>query len=213
MAARKRPDKRKSLPPLKVVVMSATLDVETFEKFFDEGADKIKIPGRQFPVQILYTKDPQEVGTPYQKMAFAVLIRDLKESRILTMLCPFLSTRTTLMLPFVRPCKFTRILMMKMTYWFFFLAKRKLRIFLCFSKAILTKQPIYQNHSPVTWCSPFGVLEPTCQERQILSTGYLFVFSMLLFLRKSKCLLSSPRQKDASGRLFYLPISQRPPLR
>ena len=62
MAARKNPDKKKTLPPLKVVVMSATLDIETFEKFFDEeGVDKIRIPGRQFPVQVLYTKEPQEV--------------------------------------------------------------------------------------------------------------------------------------------------------
>ena len=51
------------MPPLKVVVMSATLDVETFEKFFEDGADKIRIPGRQFPVQILYTKEPQEVSS------------------------------------------------------------------------------------------------------------------------------------------------------
>jgi len=60
MAARNKRDKKTSLPPLKVVVMSATLDVETFEKFFDEGTDKIQIPGRQYPVQIVYTKEPQE---------------------------------------------------------------------------------------------------------------------------------------------------------
>ena len=48
------------LPPLKVVVMSATLEVETFAKFFPQAAN-IKIPGRVFPVQIVYTKDPQEV--------------------------------------------------------------------------------------------------------------------------------------------------------
>lgn len=61
-ARRAKTDKKaKSLSPLKVVVMSATLDVETFQNFF-EGADKIQIPGRQFPVQTLYTEDPQEVG-------------------------------------------------------------------------------------------------------------------------------------------------------
>ena len=48
-----------SLPPLKVVVMSATLDVETFQGFFPT-AKIIRIPGRTFPVQIVYTKDPQE---------------------------------------------------------------------------------------------------------------------------------------------------------
>jgi HrpA-like RNA helicase len=48
------------LPPLKVIVMSATLDIETFKTFFPQ-AELIKIPGRQFPVQEIYTKDPQEV--------------------------------------------------------------------------------------------------------------------------------------------------------
>lgn len=48
-----------SLPPLKVVVMSATLDVETFQGFFPT-AKIIRIPGRTFPVQIVYTKEPQE---------------------------------------------------------------------------------------------------------------------------------------------------------
>ena len=63
MAARKAKTekKAKSLPPLKVVVMSATLDVETFQDFFT-GADTINIPGRQFPVQVLYTNEPQEVS-------------------------------------------------------------------------------------------------------------------------------------------------------
>lgn len=47
------------LPHLRVVVMSATLDVETFQTFFPK-ATKIQIPGRQFPVQILYTKEAQD---------------------------------------------------------------------------------------------------------------------------------------------------------
>lgn len=47
------------LPPLKVCVMSATLDVETFQHFFP-GSAMIKIPGRQFPVQLAYTDTPQE---------------------------------------------------------------------------------------------------------------------------------------------------------
>jgi HrpA-like RNA helicase len=47
------------LPPLKVVVMSATLQVETFSKFFPQ-AETIRIPGRMHPVQIVYTKEPQE---------------------------------------------------------------------------------------------------------------------------------------------------------
>jgi HrpA-like RNA helicase len=48
------------IPPLKVVVMSATLEVETFSSFFPQ-AETIRIPGRMFPVQIVYTKEPQEV--------------------------------------------------------------------------------------------------------------------------------------------------------
>ena len=47
------------LPPLKVVVMSATLQVDTFVKFFPK-AETIRIPGRMHPVQIVYTKEPQE---------------------------------------------------------------------------------------------------------------------------------------------------------
>lgn len=49
------------LPPLRVVVMSATLEIETFQSFFPAAA-LIKIPGRQFPVQILYTREPEEVS-------------------------------------------------------------------------------------------------------------------------------------------------------
>lgn len=55
----KKDKKAKRLWSLKVVVMSATLDVETFQNFF-EGADTIRIPGRMFPVQTMYTKEPQE---------------------------------------------------------------------------------------------------------------------------------------------------------
>lgn len=47
------------LPPLHVVVMSATLEIETFKAFFPQ-AESIKIPGRQFPVQTLFTPDFQE---------------------------------------------------------------------------------------------------------------------------------------------------------
>jgi ATP-dependent RNA helicase DHX8/PRP22 len=50
------------LPRLKVVVMSATLDTETFKSFFPD-ASSIKIPGRMFPVEIVYTEEPQEVSS------------------------------------------------------------------------------------------------------------------------------------------------------
>lgn len=48
--ARQRPD-------LKIVVMSATLDAEKFQAYFD-NAPLLAIPGRTFPVEIFYTAEP-----------------------------------------------------------------------------------------------------------------------------------------------------------
>lgn len=50
-AARRRPD-------LKVIVTSATLDSEKFSRFFND-CPIVEIPGRTFPVEILYTKQPE----------------------------------------------------------------------------------------------------------------------------------------------------------
>ena len=53
-------NKNTKSPPLRVVVMSATLQLETFETFFG-GPDEvctISIPGRQFAVDLLYTREP-----------------------------------------------------------------------------------------------------------------------------------------------------------
>ena len=47
------------LPRLKVVVMSATLQISTFQSFFS-NCMTIQIPGRLFPVQTVYTADCQE---------------------------------------------------------------------------------------------------------------------------------------------------------
>jgi ATP-dependent RNA helicase DHX8/PRP22 len=47
------------LPRLKVVVMSATLQISTFESFFSNSVT-MTIPGRLFPVQTVYTADYQE---------------------------------------------------------------------------------------------------------------------------------------------------------
>ena len=47
------------LPRLKVVVMSATLQISTFQSFFPDS-ETIQIPGRLFPVQTVYTADYQE---------------------------------------------------------------------------------------------------------------------------------------------------------
>ena len=49
------------LPPLKVCVMSATLDVQLFQTFFPESA-MIKVPGRQYPVQVVYTDEVHDVS-------------------------------------------------------------------------------------------------------------------------------------------------------
>ncbi|KAI6242764.1 RNA helicase [Aphelenchoides fujianensis] len=50
-AIRKRPE-------LKLIVTSATLDAEKFSEYFF-NAPIFRIPGRTFPVEILYTKDPE----------------------------------------------------------------------------------------------------------------------------------------------------------
>ncbi|CAN0085201.1 unnamed protein product, partial [Ectocarpus sp. 8 AP-2014] len=43
---------------MRVVVMSATLDAEKFQKYFDD-APLLKVPGRTFPVEIFYTPTPE----------------------------------------------------------------------------------------------------------------------------------------------------------
>ncbi|KAL2916218.1 DEAH-box ATP-dependent RNA helicase prp43 [Polyrhizophydium stewartii] len=48
----------RSRPDLKVVVMSATLDAEKFQKYFD-NAPLMVVPGRKFPVEIYYTPEPE----------------------------------------------------------------------------------------------------------------------------------------------------------
>ncbi|KAG9015173.1 putative ATP-dependent RNA helicase dhr2 [Tulasnella sp. JGI-2019a] len=49
----------KSLIPLKVIIMSATLDAQRFSQFFN-GAKILYVKGRQHPVLVLHTKDSQE---------------------------------------------------------------------------------------------------------------------------------------------------------
>jgi HrpA-like RNA helicase len=43
---------------LRLIVMSATLQVETFSSFFTD-ASAVIVPGRQFPVEVLYTSEPE----------------------------------------------------------------------------------------------------------------------------------------------------------
>jgi pre-mRNA-splicing factor ATP-dependent RNA helicase DHX16 len=47
---------------IKLLISSATLDAEKFSEYFDY-APIFRIPGRRYPVDILYTKAP-EVITP-----------------------------------------------------------------------------------------------------------------------------------------------------
>jgi pre-mRNA-splicing factor ATP-dependent RNA helicase DHX15/PRP43 len=46
-------------PDLKVVVMSATLNAERFQQYF-EGSPLIDVPGRMFDVEIFYTDAPEK---------------------------------------------------------------------------------------------------------------------------------------------------------
>jgi pre-mRNA-splicing factor ATP-dependent RNA helicase DHX15/PRP43 len=45
-------------PELKVVVMSATLNAERFQEYF-EGSPLLDVPGRMFPVEVFYTQQPE----------------------------------------------------------------------------------------------------------------------------------------------------------
>lgn len=49
----------KTRPDLKLIVMSATLNAEKFQQFF-EGAPLLSVPGRLHPVEILYTQVAEE---------------------------------------------------------------------------------------------------------------------------------------------------------
>lgn len=46
-------------PALRLVVMSATLEAELFLAFFSDSV-LVRVPGRQFPVHLLYTRAPEE---------------------------------------------------------------------------------------------------------------------------------------------------------
>jgi HrpA-like RNA helicase len=47
-------------PDLKIIVTSATLDAEKFSSYFF-NCPIFTIPGRTFPVEVLYTKAPESV--------------------------------------------------------------------------------------------------------------------------------------------------------
>lgn len=48
----------RNFPPLKLIIMSASLDARGFSEYFG-GAKAVHIQGRQFPVDILYTLYPE----------------------------------------------------------------------------------------------------------------------------------------------------------
>lgn len=45
-------------PDLKLIVMSATLEAQKFQKYFND-APLLAVPGRLFPVEIFYTPEPE----------------------------------------------------------------------------------------------------------------------------------------------------------
>ncbi|EQL04180.1 pre-mRNA splicing factor ATP-dependent RNA helicase PRP43 [Ophiocordyceps sinensis CO18] len=45
-------------PDLKIIIMSATLDAQKFQKYFND-APLLAVPGRTFPVEIFYTPEPE----------------------------------------------------------------------------------------------------------------------------------------------------------
>ena len=51
-------DVARARPDLKLIISSATLEAAKFSEFFD-GAPTFKVPGRRFPVDIYYTKQPE----------------------------------------------------------------------------------------------------------------------------------------------------------
>ncbi|GER31861.1 RNA helicase family protein [Striga asiatica] len=48
----------KKLYPLKLIIMSASLDAQIFSKYFG-GARAVHVQGRQYPVDVLYTRQPE----------------------------------------------------------------------------------------------------------------------------------------------------------
>ncbi|KAE8625133.1 hypothetical protein XENTR_v10006168 [Xenopus tropicalis] len=55
-AQKKRKEQEKQ--PLKIIIMSATMDVDLFSEYFN-GAPVLYLEGRQHPIQIFYTKESQ----------------------------------------------------------------------------------------------------------------------------------------------------------
>ncbi|KAK3696103.1 hypothetical protein RRG08_061878 [Elysia crispata] len=63
-------------PQLKIVVMSATMDVDHFSKYFN-NAPVLYLEGRQFPIQVMHVKEPQ---SDYLFAALVTLFQIHKEA-------------------------------------------------------------------------------------------------------------------------------------
>lgn len=66
-----KPCHGRRLSPLKLIIMSASLDARGFSEYFG-GARAVHIQGRQFPVDILYTLQPE---TDYVDAALITLFQ------------------------------------------------------------------------------------------------------------------------------------------
>mmetsp|Transcript_12621 Transcript_12621/g.29020 ORF Transcript_12621/g.29020 Transcript_12621/m.29020 type:complete len:646 (-) Transcript_12621:1648-3585(-) len=58
LVKRLQKSRQESSSPLKVVIMSATLEAETYARFFLD-CKIVRVPGRMYPVEVLYTPEPQ----------------------------------------------------------------------------------------------------------------------------------------------------------
>ncbi len=52
--------RKSTLNPLKLIIMSATIEVDKFVNYFDKKSPVLSIPGRQYPVDIFYTPKAEE---------------------------------------------------------------------------------------------------------------------------------------------------------
>ncbi len=57
---RARRDSSSRLPPLVLVIMSATLDAARFAEYLGKGTPRLRVTGRTFPVEVFYTAAPAE---------------------------------------------------------------------------------------------------------------------------------------------------------
>lgn len=65
--------KAKNMEPLQLVLMSATLEITKFQGFFgDDNISVVEIPGRQYPVQTLYTQNPVD---DYMEAALSTIVQ------------------------------------------------------------------------------------------------------------------------------------------